>query len=1018
MAKKLAYNYTFTPSTNTVVLDGFVSGKTLLLITNTTTGTIIYNFSDPALGATSFTYNSATDKTTVVLEYNCSSPVAMASTNSLQIFVENGAQVIEPVGMLYDPVNKMRVSTPQALIDTDFEYGTQITKWENLALVNNRPGTFFSQVGIATISSITITPNTNVVTVNLVATSSNSRPGIGTVINVQDTYLPFANGNFVVDTTPSATQFTYKTRAINNTNITSIFDSSKTGIFSGTVYTNAGFGTCLTGIVTSAGYGVTVSTPHAHGLSIGNQVTLVGSAATILNGGYSVASIGGTNSFTFYVPTIPTTLGAGSTFSTQLFVRPSGTTLHRSLDGGVIFSTNSGSNYEQLTRQTRRYFRYQSGKGVQVSSGTILKPTLATDILTSIGTTVTVTTKELHNVQRVTPGTTITVTGCNESAYNGTFTVTNVIGPNRFTYTALSTPSSTVATGAPLVSVTTWYGSKNRLGIFDQQNGLFFEFDGQTLWAVRRSSTTQMPGRVSVVAGSTTVSQSSTEFPTYFSRYLNINDWVVIRGQSYRIIDIDSDTSMQITPAYRGTTAEQITFTKTVDLRIPQSDWNLDKCDGTGPSGYNVDLTKMQMFYIDYSWYGAGFVRWGLRADGGNVAYCHKLINNNVNNEAYMRSGNLPARYETITEPPSALLTSSLGPADTAVGIASTAGFPPQGTVVIRNSGTIEHVNYVGVGTTALLNLTRARAGALAGLAVTASIGSALIAVNAGAGATTNLQIGQRLINTAFPEGTFIADIGIGGTISLTGAATTNLSGVAVTFAPMSTTTAQTFPFSATDETVVELAFPTYAPTISHWGTSVIMDGRFDDDKSLVFTYGTTNATSIPANSSRAIFSIRVAPSVDNAIPGIFAQREVQNRMQLTLRSLDLTTATANSNLLVRGYLNGQVSAASSTWTNAVGNVAGQVNSSFAQICDFSGGSSTILSGEVIAGFFVGTGAQSIDLSNVRDLGNSILGGGGATANAGIYPDGPDVFTIVVTNLSTSTAASVFGRLSWTEAQA
>jgi hypothetical protein len=33
----------------------------------------------------------------------------------------------------YDPVDKLRVSTPQALIDTDFEYGTQPTKWETIA---------------------------------------------------------------------------------------------------------------------------------------------------------------------------------------------------------------------------------------------------------------------------------------------------------------------------------------------------------------------------------------------------------------------------------------------------------------------------------------------------------------------------------------------------------------------------------------------------------------------------------------------------------------------------------------------------------------------------------------------------------------------------------------------------------------------------------------------------------------------------------------------------------------------
>ena len=57
----------------------------------------------------------------------------------------------------------------------------------------------------------------------------------------------------------------------------------------------------------------------------------------------------------------------------------------------------------------------------------------------------------------------------------------------------------------------------------------------------------------------------------------------------------------------------------------------------------------MQMFYMDYSWYGAGFIRWGFRATDGNVIYVHKVPNNNFNTEAYMRSGNLPARYEVNT---------------------------------------------------------------------------------------------------------------------------------------------------------------------------------------------------------------------------------------------------------------------------------------------------------------------------------------------------------------------------------
>jgi hypothetical protein len=195
------------------------------------------------------------------------------------------------------------------------------------------------------------------------------------------------------------------------------------------------------------------------------------------------------------------------------------------------------------------------------------------------------------------------------------------------------------------------------------------------------------------------------------------------------------------------------------------------------------------------------------------------------------------------------------------------------------------------------------------------------------------------------------------------------------------------------------------------------MDGRFDDDKSLVFTYGQTGFTGVPATQTRALFSIRVAPSVDQGVVGAFGARELINRMQLVLRALDITTNTANSNLLITAVLNGTPSS-STNWTNAVNNVTTVQNSSLAQIANYAGGSTTIAGGEITAGFFVGSGANSVDLNPVRDLGNSILGGGGATSNVNIYPDGPDTLTIAVTNLSPSASASVLGRLSWTEAQA
>jgi hypothetical protein len=1008
MARKaiLETEYTFTPSTNTIIIPRVVPRERLILITNVTTNTVIYNFSDSNLKANTYTISAAgnANTTTVVLNYNTS---GMSSTDKLQITVDEYDERFTPSEVYQDPVNKFRVSTPQALIDTDFEYGTQISKWENLATINNRPFAFPSAVGITGVSAISLPTSSRTVTV----TVASGAPAVGTPITVQDTYLNIANGNFIVETSNGSTSFTYSARATNTGAVTNIFDSNKTNIFTSTVYTGAAIGGTPTFAWTS-GQAIPVTTTVPHGLAIGNEVAIVGTNQVNANGSFVVAGITSSRTFTYYSNTAPAANPTGGI----VYVRPQGQFLHRPFDGGVFFTSNATSNFEAATRQTRRYFRYQSGKGIQISSGTILKPNLQIDSLTAsgttIGSTITVQTKEQHNIQAATPGTVITISGANETGYNQTYSVTSVTGYNTFQVTALAALSSTTASGNFSCNVGSWYGCTNRLGTFDAQNGIFFEFDGQTLSAVRRSSTYQLAGKVSVTNGSNTVTQTNASFPTGFARQLNIGDFVVLRGQSYRVVDIASDTSMTISPSYRGATADYVIMSETVDTKYPQSTWNIDKCDGTGPSGYVIDLTKMQMFYMDYSWYGAGFIRWGFRGPDGNVFYCHKIVNNNVNTEAYMRSGNLPGRYESESRPPTTQITATLGASDTTVSIASTAGFAPAGTLCIRNSETYEYVNYSGITANSFTGLTRGRSGATS-LALTVASGS-----NVATATTTNLQVGQRVISSTglgIPEGAYISAIG-SGNITLSQAATAANPTVAAV--PMGATSGQLFTYSATDPTAVEFAFPTYGPSISHWGTSVIMDGRFDDDKSLVFTYGQSTATAVGAGTTRALFSIRVSPSVDNGISAGFGARELINRMQLTLRALDISAipASGNANLLIQAYLNATPSSAT-TWTNAVGNSAGRVNSSLAQIADYAAGSTTVTGGEITAGFFLGGGAASIDLTQVRDLGNAILGGGGTAANAQIYPDGPDTLTIVVTNLAAQ-SCNVFGRLSWTEAQA
>ena len=1393
MARKVVLStaYTFTPSTKTVIIPKIIPQERLVLITNVTTGQVIYNFSDPTMGATRYltyvtpgsvwlsgvtyslnqiinynnnvyfvstagtsgtvppthttgaviatggtavlTYLQAaptinTEQTNIVLNYNTTS---MNATDKLQVTVDEYSESFTPDEVLTDPVNKLRVSEPQSLIDTDFEYGTQVTKWENLGMINNRAFAPVPQIPVANISDITYSQNARIVTVTLLpgttATVTNafasaptqgnvtyltsaahnfqpgqwiliagasvagyngrylitnipspttftvsntitgavtfsggsaapSSPPAATPIVVQDTLLPGANGNFTIETTPTANTFTYTAKSVNTSSgITgSVFDINRTTIFFSQPYSHAAIP--MNGLPTVSGTDlrVTVNTSDPHGFSVGNEISVHGIGGTFPpNGNFTVASVNSPTQFVYYAngtvgtpsalardaarntgsytgasitPSTPSVgfvtytvsaahnlvpgqwvsittasvLGYNGTFqvlqvpSSTTFVvanntvgaatwttagglvanpwvyaRPQSNFLHRSFDGGVLFSSNSMSNYVQTIRQTRRYFRYQSGKGVQMSSGTILRPYATVDAITSSGTTVTVKTREQHNLQT---GTTIAITGCNESAYNGTFVISQITGLNTFQYVALSTPSSPTASGSYAVSVVSWFGATNRLGMFDQQNGIFFEFDGQQLYAVRRNAVYQLSGRSNVTQGSNTIGQTSAEYPTAYSRQLNIGDYVSIRGQSYRVTDIASDVSLTISPAYRGVTATNVVVNKVTDLRMPQSQWNLDRLDGTGPSGYNIDLSKMQMFYIDYTWYGAGFIRWGVRGPNGNVIYAHKIANNNFNSEAYMRSGNLPARYETSTQPPITRLQATLGTSDTSMTVSSTDGFPASGILAIHDATHYEYVNYSSKSATQFLGLTRGQAGsAVAGTLFTANAG----AVTGTVASATGLQVGQRAYGTgnpnAVPDGTFIAAIS-GTTVTLSNPI--GINNPTIIFAPMSGASAAAFTYSATNPIAVELAQPTFAPSISHWGTSVIMDGRFDDDKSLVFTYGQTSFTSIggtaptimavgaptttttlsiassanvvsgqsitgtniaagtvvttnpvstvfqlsaisgngttityttagnhnivtnqvvtvagsnvagyngtftvastPAantftvtlattgthsgnatvtlntvtlslNTSgvvsgngvfsgattKALFSIRVAPSVDNGVTGAFGQRELINRMQLVLRSLAVTTRTASSNMLVRAFLNSTPSTFTN-WTNAIGQtptaVAGTVNSSLAQIADYSTAAASsntwVYSGEVTAGFFV-NGTTSIDLSQVRDLGTSIMGNGspqvasgGSFQNAmGVYPDGPDTLTIVVTNLST-TSVDVTGRLGWTEAQA
>ena len=1175
--------YTFSPSTKTITIPRIVPRERLLLITNLTTNKVIYNFSDPTLTITSYSYTQPTNTnnaiTTVVLS---AATGAMNSTDQLQIVVDEAAELFAPDEAYLDPVGKFRTSTPQALIDVDFEYGLQPTKWETVSMINNRPAFFVNTQTPQGATGAFATNGSASIVVSTATQQTQSTP-----VLVQDTAFGGANGPFLIETSVAAgtsyvvsaaaagaystgqglsvvltvtsgsgfvagAQVTisgitgalagYNTSTINpayvlvggTTSITvlfpalssslgtslagspviqqssyftytarynytgttgSIFNLSLTNSYSGQFYTGAAYTLPSQPTIGTGGL-ITVTTTEPHGLQIGDGVYIANtsvSSGTNIVSSYNVATVSNSTVFAVYSVNSPTN-GATVT-NAVVYPRPDGTYFHRPFDGGVQFTAQNQAHNQQVIRQTRRYFRYQSGKGIQISTGTLMKPNINVDELSSSGTTVTVTCKQAHLINA---GVTIVVNGANETAYNGTFAVTTILDAFRFQYTALTTPSATPASGIPTFSITAWYGASVRLGLFDSQNGMFFEFNGQTLYAVRRRSTDQLAGWVNVTNGSAVVTgQTVNGATTKFSKQLVPGDYVVIRGMSYRVLDILSDTSMTISPPYRGASTiypNLVTVSKTVETRVAQSAFNIDKLDGTGPSGYLLDLSKMQMFYMDYSWYGAGALRFGFRDTQGKVFYVHRFVNNNQNTEAWMRSGNLPARYEVNTVSPTTQLAATITSNATTLLVNSTVGFPTSGTLLIADQTGFEYVNYTGITSSSFTGLTRGQSGGSVATVTTVN-GSSILTTSS---SVASLQAGMVVTGAGIQNGTYIVSVTTGSpnTIIISQAATASASVTISTYAMGSTAAQHTY--SATAPIGIYLHAPQFAPTLSHWGTSVIMDGQFDNDKSLQFTYGETATTAVAAgnvasiattlnstslsvvntvplfvgtllsgtgiapgtivtavsagspnntitlsaaaiatgtttlvyNGVSSLMSLRISPSVDSGIPSTLGLKELVNRMQLTLVGMDVI---CNGNFLIQLYLNGIPVQPTNSFTSynlttpAIGTYAriATGTSSLAQIADHSGPVYTT-GGEVMFSYYaVNTAGSSNfsvtsgDLSKIRDLGNSILGGAANNTPGvgGTYPDGPDTLTIMATNIG-SANASIQGRLSWTEAQA
>jgi hypothetical protein len=81
------------------------------------------------------------------------------------------------------------------------------------------------------------------------------------------------------------------------------------------------------------------------------------------------------------------------------------------------------------------------------------------------------------------------------------------------------------------------------------------------------------------------------------------------------------------------------------ETKVAQTNWNIDKLDGTGISGITLDITKAQIFWMDIEWLGLGTVRMGFVINGQFI-HCHSFHHANIIQSTYITTASLPLRYE------------------------------------------------------------------------------------------------------------------------------------------------------------------------------------------------------------------------------------------------------------------------------------------------------------------------------------------------------------------------------------
>lgn len=220
-----------------------------------------------------------------------------------------------------------------------------------------------------------------------------------------------------------------------------------------------------------------------------------------------------------------------------------------------------------------------------------------------------------------------------------------------------SAPVVITAAGTPTADAFGRLRTSLPFTLFDSSH----RYSDNDLWATSTSSggatafsTTEGLVNLSVTttSGSTVLRETTKVFSYQPGKsLLNLNTFVMAAPQSnltQRVGYYGADNGFYLEQV--GTTinfVERSLVTGT-ETRIPKASWNIDKLDGTGPSGLTLDLTKAQILWMDMEWLGLGTVRMGFVING-QLIHCHSFHHANLISSTYITTASLPLRYEIFT---------------------------------------------------------------------------------------------------------------------------------------------------------------------------------------------------------------------------------------------------------------------------------------------------------------------------------------------------------------------------------